>query len=70
MAEMVECHSGYAYGERPTALIWQEERLVVAAILNRWRSPAGQCFRVQTENGRVFELCYVEYHDQWSIQAV
>ena len=44
----VECHSGYEYAERPTALYWEGDRLEVAEILDRWRIPGAHCFRVRT----------------------
>jgi hypothetical protein len=69
VTELVECYSGTKYAERPIALNWQGERLLIAAILDSRRSPSGQRFRVQTEDGRVFELHYDERTDQWEIQT-
>jgi len=63
----VECHSGFAYAERPTALHWQGDRLEVEAIESRWRIPGGRCFRVRTTDQRVFELFYGELYDEWRI---
>ena len=45
-SELVECHSGYTYGERPIALLWQGVRLVIQVIEARWRIPGGTCFRL------------------------
>ena len=60
MADIVECHSGYAYAERPTAFTWQGQRLIIAKILSQGRTPQAKWFRVSTTNGQVFELSYVE----------
>jgi hypothetical protein len=69
MAEsIVECHSGFTYAERPTALSWQGQRLVVAAVLEEARTPAGRRFRVRAEDGQEFELVYCEVSDEWEIQ--
>ena len=65
--DLVECHSGYTYGERPTALVWEGERFLVEAVEAVWRIPAGRCFRVRTVDGRVFELFYGEMYDEWRI---
>jgi hypothetical protein len=65
--DLVECHSGYTYGERPTALIWEGERFLVEAVLAVWRIPAGRCFRVRTVDGRVFELFYGELYGEWRV---
>ena len=64
---IVECHSGFAYAERPVALTWQGGRLVVAAILEQARTPAGRRFRIRTQDGQEFELAYHEATDEWKI---
>jgi hypothetical protein len=60
MADIVECHSGYAYAERPIAFAWQGQRLIIAEILSQGRTPQAKWFRVSTADGQVFELSYVE----------
>jgi hypothetical protein len=65
----VECHSGYAYGERPIAFQWEGERLSIVEIEARWRVPNGRRFRVRVEDSRVFELFYGELDDEWRIHA-
>jgi hypothetical protein len=67
MTELVECHSGYEYGERPVALQWQGQRLEVIRILDRWRSPGGKSFRVCAGDEQIFELHYDEREDEWRI---
>ncbi|MEK7326684.1 MAG: hypothetical protein AAB217_15685 [Chloroflexota bacterium] len=68
--ELVECHSGYEYAERPTALHWQGERLEIEAVEQQWRIPGGKCFRVRATGGLVFELMYGELYDEWRINLV
>jgi hypothetical protein len=68
--EVVECHSGYAYAERPVALHWQGERLEISEVEQRWRIPGGLRFRVAVEDGRIFELFYGELYDEWRITPV
>ncbi len=67
MADRVECHSGYAYAQRPTALWWEGARLEIAAVLAEWRTPEGKHFRVRVADGRVFEVTYFDSEDEWSI---
>jgi len=67
---IVECHSGYAYAERPAALRWESQRLEIIEILSEWRTPGGKCFRVKTEDGRTFELAYIELNDEWTIKGI
>jgi hypothetical protein len=67
MTQLVECYSGYAYGERPTALYWEAERLEVVEILARWRTPQGRFFRVRVADRRIFEVCYRESCYEWYV---
>jgi hypothetical protein len=67
--ELVECHSGTTYGERPIAILWEGERLLIVEIEARWRLPDGRKFRVRVEDERTFELYYVEQIDEWRISA-
>jgi hypothetical protein len=68
--ELVECHSGFEYAERPTALRWESQRLEISEILDRWRIPGGKCFRVKVQDGRIFELFYGELYDEWRINLI
>lgn len=64
MAELVECHSGYTYAERPTAFTWQGQRHIITEILSQGRTPHAKAFRVRTKDGQVFELSCVEAGDE------
>ena len=70
MPDPVECHSGYEYAERPTAVWWEDERLEVAEVEATWRISGGKKFRVRVVDGRVFELLYVELYDEWRVHAL
>ena len=65
MDAAVECHSGYAYAERPIALLWQGERLEIKTNLAEWQTPDGKHFRVQTTDDQNFELIYRIAEDAW-----
>lgn len=66
-ADRVECYSGHTYAQEPRAVHWQGLRYPVAQVEQRWRTPAGPAFRVQTESGTVFDLQYHELEDRWLI---
>lgn len=70
MNAQVECHSGYAYAERPDAFTWEGERLEVAEVLGSWRTPDGKRFRVRTTEGLSFDLLYQEAEDEWRIEMI
>ncbi len=68
--ELVECHSGFEYAERPVSLQWMGERLEIEQVEAEWRIPGGKCFRVRVKDGRTFELFYGELYDEWRINPV
>ncbi len=70
MKDPVECHSGFEYAERPTAILWQGERLEIEEIEDRWRVPGGKGFRVRIKGGRCFELFYGELYDEWRVNEI
>ncbi len=70
LRDIVECHSGFEYAERPTALHWQGQRLEIVEIEAQWRIPGGRCFRVRTAGERKFELFYGELYDEWRINEL
>jgi hypothetical protein len=67
MDELVECHSDTTYAEKPVALTWEGQRLEIPTILAQWRTPDERRFRVQTNDGREFELSYHEATNKWQI---
>ena len=67
MSEIVECHSGFAYADRPVALTLEDQRLEIQRILAEWRTPEQNRFRVITIDGREFELAYSHATNEWNI---
>ena len=63
----VKCYSGYAYAEEPRSFVWQEKELRIKAIEKAWQEPGKRLFRVVTEDGKLFVLCYNEKADHWSV---
>lgn len=70
LKDLVECHSGYEYAERPVALHWQGQRLEIEAVEAEWRIPGGRCFRVRCAEDHKFELFYGELYDEWRINEL
>lgn len=66
----VECYSGARYGERPKALVSEQQRLEISEVLKSWRSPTGMFFQVMTEDQRVFELIFEEDSSQWMVKEI
>jgi hypothetical protein len=65
---IVECHSGFAYADKPVAVTWQGQRFLIAEILAQGRTPQTKWFKVKTTDGQIFELFYSEQTDDWHIQ--
>ena len=63
----VKCHSGYIYAVEPRSFIWQETELRIKSVEKAWQEPGKRLFGVVTEDGRLFELCYNEQTDRWSV---
>jgi len=62
----VNCYSGHTYAERPRSFLWQGTEYKVEEIEKAWQEPGKKLFKVITERGKSFELCYSETEDQWS----
>jgi hypothetical protein len=63
----VACYSGRTYAERPTAFLWEGTEQRVRKIEREWLEPGEKHFRLRTEDDRLFELCYYEDGDHWSV---
>ena len=70
MGELVECHSGFTYADKPVALRWENRRLEITGITAHWRSPEARHFRVYTTTGQEFELSYREADNEWQIMEL
>ena len=63
----VNCYSGHTYAERPKSFTWQGVEYEVAEIEKAWQEPGKRCFQVSTRDNKLFNLCYNETKNQWSL---
>lgn len=63
----VKCYSGYSYPQKPEFFCWQDKEHEVSRIEKEWQEPGKKFFKVRTEDERLFELCYNQINDQWSV---
>lgn len=56
MARPVETYSGYRADERPIRFLYEGRTVEVKRILRQWRDPNAECFRVQGDDARTYEL--------------
>ena len=63
----VNCYSGHTYAERPKSFTWQGVEYEVAEIEKAWQESGKRCFQVSTRDNKLFNLCYNETKNQWSL---
>ena len=63
----VDCYSGHTYAERPVSFLWQGIEYEVAEIERAWQEPGEKYFQVRTKDNKLFNLCYNETEDHWSL---
>jgi len=63
----VNCYSGQTYAERPKSFLWEGVEYEVEEIEKEWREPEERHFQVRTRDNKLFQLCYNEGQDQWSL---
>lgn len=63
----VRCHSSHRYAERPISFTLEGVTHTVSRIEKEWLGPGKRYFTISTENSEIFELCYDEQRDEWSI---
>jgi len=63
----VNCYSGQTYAERPKSFLWEGIEYEVKEIEKEWREAGERHFQVSTRDNKLFQLCYNESQDQWSL---
>ena len=63
----VSCYSGHTYAERPESFQWRGIEYEVAEVEKTWQEPGERHFQVRTRDNKIFQLCYNEMEDRWSL---
>ena len=63
----VNCYSGHTYAEKPKSFFWEGIEYEVEEIEKSWQEPGERHFQVRTRDNKLFQLCYNEIEDQWSL---
>lgn len=66
--EVVRCHSGYTYAQRPVSFSFAGQDYAVENIVAENRFPDGRQFLVQTRDGELFDLIYNQTNDHWQVR--
>lgn len=70
MIDEVKCYSGHTFAQRPMSFLWQDKEYNISHIEEEWQEPGKKFFKVRTEDNKIFELCYNNFHDEWLIIEV
>jgi len=63
----VNCYSGHTYAEEPRSFEWEGKEYEVEEIEKAWVEPGKRYFQVKTKDNKMFNLCYNETEDAWSL---
>jgi len=64
---IVKCYSGHIYAEEPRSFEWDGVGYEVAEIERAWREPGERHFLVRAGDNKLFQLCYNEAEERWSL---
>lgn len=70
MSDIVDCHSGFRYAERPTSFQYMGQFHQIHAILSESKTENGYQFIVLAETRHQYQLVYEELHDAWQINPI
>ena len=63
----VIAYSGFAGEQEPKALIYEDERLDVLGVADRWYDPEGKYFKVRASDGAIYLLRCDAVTLEWSL---
>ena len=61
----VSAYSGYKMNERPLYFILNERKFMVNQIVDSWRDPDHDCFKVKSDDKKEYILKWNRMLDQW-----
>lgn len=64
----VRCLASYKANERPVSFIVGDHEIEVRTIVKSWREPDYVYFKVETEDGGLYEIRCNEYEDSWEVR--
>jgi hypothetical protein len=66
----VQCYSGHKADERPIAFILDGNKLMVEEIIDQWRSPEFEFFKVLADDGKGYLLRNDYRNGGWVLEKV
>lgn len=66
----VECYCGYKANQRPISFTINDKKLTVEKIIERWREPGIDYFKLLANDRKIYLLSYNEVNDKWKVEKV
>jgi hypothetical protein len=66
----VRCWASSRANESPISFLVEDQEIEVSTVLESWRESDYLYFRVETNDGRIYELWHHEYDDSWQVRLV
>jgi hypothetical protein len=66
----VECYSGYKADEKPISFILNGKKYMVEKIIDQWRSPEFEYFKVQADDDMAYLLRNDERNGEWTLEKI
>ena len=66
----VKCYSGYKADEKPLSFILDGKKLLIAKIINQWRSPGFNYFKVLADDGKTYLLKNYYQEGEWALEKI
>jgi hypothetical protein len=66
----VECYSGYKADERPVSFVLGDKKLMVEKIIDQWRGPDHEYFKVLADDGKGYVLTRDHENGEWGLEKI
>jgi len=66
----VECYSGYKADEKPISFILNGKKYMVEKIIDQWRSPEFEYFKVQADDEKAYLLRNDGRNGEWTLEKI
>ena len=66
----VQCYSGYKADDRPVSFLLDGRKLMVEKVIDQWRGPECEYFKVLADDGKGYLLTRNHEHGEWALEKV
>ena len=64
----VQCYAGYKSDEKPISLVLDGKKLTIERIIDQWRSPDYEYFKVLADDGKGYLLRNDARKGEWALE--